>query len=181
MSPPCDDGVMATNSSGIPPCKGQDFIVDIDQILEWLSYSMREYYALLEVAFSIIGAIFLVCYVVSIVRSYKYVKKNLGSICSIFFGNPLYYKKLNWSNHFLIEMAVGMIAALKLRELTILKRETIFSKGYLNLASNINDFNLQKLLDTHGGWYKSVVRNLIFLNICLFILMIIWVILKLKL
>jgi len=70
----------------------------------------------------------------------------------------------------LIETTIGIIAAARFRELKVLKRDTVFSKGLLPLAPSLNDKNLNLLLQNHGDWYKSVVQNIIFSSICLSIL-----------
>ena len=59
-------------------------------------------------------------------------------------------KKIDFSNHFLIEMTVAMIAALKFREIKILKRKQIFSQGRLPFASNLNDATVKLLFQKHG-------------------------------
>lgn len=135
-------------------------------------------YNFLEILFAIIGSFLFVTYPISVFTSYKYVKKNLSSICNLLFGDPGYYKTLDWSNHFLIEMAIGTFAALKFRELKVLKRSKIFSKGYLPLAPNLDDTNIHLLIKNHGGWYKSVVRNLLISSTCMLILAIIIIIFK---
>lgn len=131
---------------------------------------MLERYDYLEILFAIVGSFFLANTIISNIASYKYVKENLRSICNLFFGDPNYYKELDWSNHFLIEMTIGMIAALRFRELNILKREKVFSKGRVTFAPNINDHTIIDLLAEHGAWYRSVVRAIIFSALCLSIL-----------
>ena len=66
-------------------------------------------------------------------------------------------------------MAVGAIAALRFRELKILKRNSVFSKGLLPLAPSLNDKNLNLLFRDHGKWYKSVTRNITISSFCLLI------------
>lgn len=139
---------------------------------------MFEKYNLLELVFAITGSFLFVSYSVALFKSYKYVKNNLSSICKLFFGDPFYYKKLDWSNHFLIEMAVGAVAALKFRELKVLKRAKIFSKGHLPLAPNLDDTNIHLLIENHGDWYKSVVSNLLISSICMVVLASIYFVLK---
>lgn len=142
---------------------------------------MAENYYWLKIIFALVGSIFLANYIISMIASYKYVQKNLSSICNLFFGDPNYYKKLDWSNHFLIEMTVGMIAALRFRELSILKREKVFSKGRLSFAPKINDHTMVDLFKEHGVWYKTVVKTIIFSVVCLLILVSISVFIKTKL
>lgn len=133
---------------------------------------------ILKVILAISISFLFVSYPIAVFKSYKYVKKNLQSISILFFGDPKCYKKLDWANHFLIEMAVGSIAALRFRELKILKRDSVFSKGYLPLSPNMNDKNLNLLLKNHGQWYKSVTRNIIYSSCCLLVSIIIFFILK---
>ena len=142
---------------------------------------MLERYDYLEILFAIVGSFFLANTIISNIASYKYVKENLRSICNLFFGDPNYYKELDWSNHFLIEMTIGMIAALRFRELSILKREKVFSRGRLPFAPNLNDHTMVDLFKEHGVWYKTVVKTIIFSVVCLLILVLISVFIKTKL
>lgn len=127
-------------------------------------------YTFFEILFAILVSILFINYPISVFNSYKYVKNNLNSICGLLFGNPNYYKDLDWSNHFLIEMAIGSLAALKFREVNVLRRTSIFSRGYLPLAPNMNDKNFGLLIKKHGKWYKSVVINLLISSLCLVII-----------
>ncbi|EOR08375.1 hypothetical protein MMP65_03795 [Acinetobacter sp. ANC 3926] len=133
---------------------------------------------ILKVILAISISLLFVSYPIAVFKSYKYVKKNLQSISLLFFGDSKYYRKLDWANHFLIEMAVGSIAALRFRELKILKRNSVFSKGYLPLSPNMNDKNLNLLLNNHGKWYKSVTSNILHSSCYLLISIIIFFILK---
>lgn len=78
----------------------------------------------------------------------------------------------------MIETTTAIIAAARFRELKILKRDTVFSKGLFPLAPNLNDKNLNLLLKKHGQWYNSVVKNIIILAFCLLLLGTILLILK---
>lgn len=133
---------------------------------------------ILKVILAISISLLFVSYPIAVFKSYKYVKKNLQSISILFFGDPKYYRKLDWVSHFLIEMAVGSIAALRFRELKILKRNSVFSKGYLPLSPNMSDKNLNYLLKNHGQWYKSVTRNIIYSSCYLLVSISIFCILK---
>lgn len=139
---------------------------------------MEQYLGLLKIIFAIIGSTFLVVYFFSTLNSYNYVKKNLRSICELFFGNPNYYRKLDWSNHFLLEMAVCMLITLRFREIKILKRNKIFTQGYLPLAPNLNDKNFEVLIKMHRYWYKHVARTFMFSSISIILLIVIWCVLK---
>lgn len=132
----------------------------------------------LKIILTITTLLLFISYPIAVFKSYKYVKKNLHSLSNLFFGDPKYYKKLDWVNHLKIEMAVGAIAALRFRELKILKRNSVFSKGYLPLSPNLNDKNLNLLFRDHGKWYKSVTRNITISSFCLLISTIIFFILK---
>lgn len=134
----------------------------------------------LEIIFAVVGSLWLSISLISSFNSYKYVKKNFRSISKFLFGDPQYLKKIDWSNHLLIEMVVGAIAALRFRELKILKRDSVFSKGHLPFAPNLNDNNLNLFLRDHGEWYKSVTRNILFTFSCLFVLAIILIFFELK-
>ncbi|WP_336954785.1 MULTISPECIES: hypothetical protein [unclassified Acinetobacter] len=124
----------------------------------------------LEIIFAVVGSLWISCALISSFKSYVYVKKNLSAISKLLFENPKYFKKLALTNFFLIETTIGIIAAARFRELKVLKRDTVFSKGLLPLAPSLNDKNLNLLLQNHGDWYKSVVQNIIFSSICLSIL-----------
>lgn len=123
-----------------------------------------------EIIFAVVGSLWISCSLISSFKNYAYVKKNLNSLSKLLFGNPKYFKKLDLTNFFLIQTTTGIIAAARFRELKILKRDTVFSKGLFPLAPNLNDKNLNLLLQNHGDWYKSVVQNIIFSSICLSIL-----------
>jgi len=123
-----------------------------------------------EIVFAVVGSLWISCSLISSFKSYAYVKKNLSSISKLLFGNPKYFKKLDLTSFFLIETTTGIIAAARFREIKVLKRDTVFSKGPFPLAPNINDKNLNLLLQIHGNWYKSVVQNMVFSSICLSIL-----------
>ncbi|WP_023269984.1 hypothetical protein [Acinetobacter gyllenbergii] len=82
-----------------------------------------------EIVFATIGSIWLSYSLISSFKSYAYVKKNLSSISSLLFGNPKYIKKLDLTSFFLIETTTGMVAAARFRELKVLKRDTVFSRG----------------------------------------------------
>ena len=131
-----------------------------------------------EIIFAVVGSLWISCSLISSFKSYAYVKKNLNSLSKLLFGNPKYFKKLDLTNFFLIQTTTGIIAAARFRELKILKRDTVFSKGLFPLAPNLNDKNLNLLLQNHGDWYKSVVQNIIFSSICLSILAILLLWLK---
>lgn len=126
-----------------------------------------------EIAFAIISSIWISYSLIYSFKSYAYVKKNLSSISHLLFDNPKQFKKLDLTSFFLIETTTGMLAAARFRELKVLKRDTVFSKGPFPLAPNMNDKNLNLLLLNHGEWYKSVVKNFIFSAFCLSILAII--------
>ncbi|MCP0917395.1 MULTISPECIES: hypothetical protein [Acinetobacter] len=132
----------------------------------------------LEIIFALTGALWLSISLITSFKSYAYVKKNLGSISELLFGNPKYFKKLDLTNFFLIETTTAIIAAARFRELKILKRDTVFSKGLFPLAPNLNDKNLNLLLKKHGQWYNSVVKNIIISAFCLLLLGTILLILK---
>lgn len=123
-----------------------------------------------EVIFAVVGVIWISFSLISKLKSYAYVKKNLSLISNLLFGDSKYFKKLDLTKFFLIETIIGIIAAARLRELKILKRDTIFSKGVFPLAPNLNDKNLDLLLKNHSDWYKSVVKNTVFSCACLSIL-----------
>ena len=131
-----------------------------------------------EIIFAVVGSLWISCSLISSFKNYAYVKKNLNSLSKLLFGNPKYFKKLDLTNFFLIQTTTGIIAAARFRELKILKRDTVFSKGLFPLAPNLNDKNLNLLLQNHGDWYKSVVQNIIFSSICLSILAILLLWLK---
>lgn len=82
----------------------------------------------LKIILTITTLLLFVSYPIAVFKSYKYVKKNLHSLSNLFFGDPKYYKKLDWANHLQIEMAVGAIAALRFRELKYLKETQFFLK-----------------------------------------------------
>ena len=123
-----------------------------------------------EIIFAVVGSLWISCSLISSFKNYAYVKKNLNSLSKLLFGNPKYFKKLDLTNFFLIQTTTGIISAARFKELKILKRDTVFSKGLFPLAPNLNDKNLNLLLQNHGDWYKSVVQNIIFSSICLSIL-----------
>lgn len=129
-----------------------------------------------EVIFAVVGVFWVSFSLISKLKSYAYVKKNLSLISNLLFGDSKYFKKLDLTNFFLIETIIGIIAAARFRELKILKRDTIFSKGVFPLAPNLNDKNLDLLLKNHSDWYKSVVKNTVFSCICLSILSVILII-----
>lgn len=123
-----------------------------------------------EVIFALIGVVWLINSLFFSFTSYSYLKKNLSSISNLLFGNPKYFMKLDLTNFFLIETTIGMIAAARFRELKILKREKVFSKGQFLLAPNLDDKNFSLFLKNHSKWYKLVVKNLIFSSFCLVLL-----------
>lgn len=133
---------------------------------------------ILKVLLAFIIVFLFVFYPIAAFKSYRYVKNNLNEISKLFYGDPKYYKKLDWANHLLIEMSVGAIAALRFRELKILKRKKVFSKGYLPLAPNLNDENLTTLLRNHRKWYDLVVKNITISAFCLLLSGSIFLILK---
>ena len=121
----------------------------------------------LEIIFALTGALWLSISLITSFKSYAYVKKNLGSIAELLYGNSKYFKKLDLTNFFLIETTITIIAAARFRELKILKRDAVFSKGLFPLAPNLNDENLTTLLSNHRKWYDSVVKNIIISAFCL--------------
>jgi len=53
----------------------------------------------LKIILTITTLLLFVSYPIAVFKSYKYVKKNLHSLSNLFFGDPKYYKKLDWANH----------------------------------------------------------------------------------
>lgn len=77
-------------------------------------------------------------------------------------------------------MTIAMIAALKFREIKILKRKQIFSQGRLPFASNLNDATVKLLFQKYGDWYSSVSKNIFFSFFCLSLLGIMLIFFKIQ-
>ena len=124
----------------------------------------------MEVTFAIVGALWLSSSLISSFNSYRYLKKNLGSISNLLFGDTKHFSKLDLSSFFLIETTIGMIEALRFRELIVLKKKQIFVDQQFFLAPNLDDKKLKVLLMEHGIWYKKVIKNLVYSCFCMLIL-----------